>query len=115
MSRWAWGCLLVFLLVGTADAGRMAFVDPVTGVLKTHGFVDRNAPGDVAISVPDDFALRPGHWKWTGAAWIAVAPAKTGDELRREALRAHVDAILADPAISRTLKDAFNAIKDLVR
>ncbi len=50
---------------------RSAFVD-AGGVLKAHGFVTENDPGDTMIPVPDDFALVPGKWRWDGAAWQPV-------------------------------------------
>ena len=38
-----------------------AFIDPNTGVLKTVGYVEANAPGDIKMAVPDNFAMKPGE------------------------------------------------------
>jgi hypothetical protein len=49
---------------------KKAFIDPVTRILKCHGFVDSNEPGDIAIEVQDDFGLEPGKWRHDGADWV---------------------------------------------
>jgi hypothetical protein len=39
---------------------RYAFCDPAPPhVLRCHGFVDANVPGQLRVEVPDDFAGRP--------------------------------------------------------
>jgi hypothetical protein len=53
---------------------RRAFIDPQTGRLKAHGYVASNEPGDVALDVPDDFALDPGRWRWDGTQWVPFTP-----------------------------------------
>lgn len=47
-----------------------AFIDPVTRILKCHGFVDSNEPGDIAIDVPEYFDLEPGKWRHDGSNWV---------------------------------------------
>lgn len=46
-----------------------AFLDS-DGVLKCHGFVEENEPGDTRIEVPSDFNLEPRKWKLEGNQWI---------------------------------------------
>lgn len=53
---------------------RLAFRDSITGVLKSHGFVNVGAPGEVMSTVADDFNLTPGLWKWDGVNWISFVP-----------------------------------------
>ncbi len=53
---------------------RRAFINPSTGVLKAHGHVATNDPGDVALSVEEDFDLQPGLWRWDGNGWLAYKP-----------------------------------------
>ena len=60
--------------MGQANMPRYSFHDAVTGVLKAHGFVEANAPGDVRQEVLDNFDLEPGRWRWDGAAWVAFVP-----------------------------------------
>ena len=47
-----------------------AFIDPVTRILKCHGFIDSNEPGDIAIDVPEYFDLEPGKWRHDGSNWV---------------------------------------------
>jgi hypothetical protein len=49
---------------------RKAFIDPVSRVLKAHGFISANEPGDIAVEVPDDFGLEPGKWRHDGSNWV---------------------------------------------
>lgn len=49
---------------------KRAFIDQATRILKCHGFVDSNEPGDIAIDVPDDFGLEPGKWRHDGSNWV---------------------------------------------
>jgi hypothetical protein len=53
---------------------KRAFIDPVTGVLKAWGYAAGNEPGDVALDVPEQFALEPGRWRWDGKTWVAFTP-----------------------------------------
>ena len=64
---------------------RNSFRDPVTGVLKAHGFVQTNAPGDIAQPEADDFNLQPGLWQWNGTQWVAFVPPPQPNESQLEA------------------------------
>lgn len=55
-------------------AQRNAFVDPITGYLVCHGFVETNNPGETIVPVPEDFILQPYHWKYQAGEWVAAAP-----------------------------------------
>lgn len=55
-------------------AGRHSFRDPVTNVLKAHGFITQNQPGDLMQAEADDFALEPGKWRWDGSKWVSFTP-----------------------------------------
>jgi hypothetical protein len=62
---------------------RKSFRDGITGVLKGHGYVSTNEPGDIFQDEPDNFDLEPGRWRWDGAAWIVfVAPPAPPSELK---------------------------------
>mgnify|MGYP001567217710 CR=1 FL=1 len=74
---------------------RKAFIDPVTNVLKTHGFVLTNEVGDIAINVPDDFALKPREWKWDGVQFVAFTPPPPPD-LKADA-KVKISAVPAGP------------------
>ena len=109
-------CALWLALVAPAGASqKYAFADPVTGELMTHGYVERNRPGDVRVAVASGFNLEPHRWRWTGTQWAPFVPAPTPEEARLMALRTHVDAVLADPVVPPKLKDVLNAIKDFLR
>jgi hypothetical protein len=56
-----------------------AFIDPTSKVLVGWGFTSANRPGDVAIPVPDDFALALGVWQWNGQAFVSYTPAAVPD------------------------------------
>lgn len=51
-----------------------AFRDPATNILKAFGYCEVNAPGDLALDVPEDFNLEPGKWALIGDDWVPVAP-----------------------------------------
>lgn len=56
-------------------AQRNAFLDPTTGVLKCHGYVETNELDDIKIPVPDEFDKKPGQWvspKKDGTDWKTV-------------------------------------------
>lgn len=53
-------------------AQRKSFRDPVTGVLKAHGFIEEAAPGDVARDEAEEFDLMPGLWRWDDEAWVRL-------------------------------------------
>lgn len=59
---------------------RFAFIDAVTGALKSHGFCKTNELNDLVINVADDFFLEPGKWKWDGKQWIAYIAPLTSDQ-----------------------------------
>ena len=118
MTRWITLSIVAMLslVVAFASAGqKRAFVDPVTGVLKAVGYVDRNEPGDLAIDIPEDFDPGPLSWRWTGSGWERISPILSREDVQRDAFRAHVNAILADPTIPPKIKDVLNAIKDRLR
>lgn len=58
----------------------LSFRDPVTNLLKSHGFVTSNDVGDLSQIEADDFNLTPGAWQWNGSAWIAYTPPPGPDE-----------------------------------
>ena len=53
---------------------RHSFRDPVTHVLKTHGFVQANDLGDLRQVEADTFVLEPGKWRWNGSQWVPYTP-----------------------------------------
>ena len=55
-------------------AQRQSFRDAVTGVLKGHGYVTSNDPGDLFQPEVESFDLRPGYWRWDGVKWGAYTP-----------------------------------------
>jgi hypothetical protein len=69
---------------------KKSFRDPTTHVLKAHGFVDANAPGDIAREESDTFALQPGRWKFEAGDWVAIDTAKV------DAITANIAAIEAE-------------------
>lgn len=88
--------------------GRMAFRDPVTGVLKCHGYVTANDPGDIAVDVPEEFNLTPGDWKWDGTAWQRNLDPRPLPVAKAQ-LKASLDAIAAPP--QTPLRDLIDALK----
>ena len=52
----------------------LSFRDPTTHILKAHGFIDANEPGDISQLEADDFALTPGLWAHPGATWDPYTP-----------------------------------------
>lgn len=60
--------------------GRNSFRDPVTNVLKAHGFVATNSPGDLARKESDDFNLEPGLWRFDGVSWVHYPPPLTAEQ-----------------------------------
>lgn len=108
-------CLVVLLLLNAmpAWAGRNAFVDPSTPtcmVLRAHGFVESNAPGEVKLPVADDIALVPGRTCWDGAAWQAYTPPPPPEPASCPLVR----AILTDPAVPGTVKAYFLAQRPIL-
>ncbi len=87
-------------------AGHRSFRDPVTGVLKSHGFVDANEPGDLVRDELDDFSLVPGLWRWIGTDWVPNVSVPTQRQLDRTALL----AVLADAATDVTVPAKLRAV-----
>lgn len=54
-----------------------SFRDPATDILKAWGYVESNAPGDLARADPEDFSLEPGKWRLEGDTWAPYAPPAT--------------------------------------
>lgn len=57
---------------------KRSFRDPNTGVLKAHGYMASNEPGDIAQEEADDFDLTPWHWRWDGSGWVAMEDLPAG-------------------------------------
>jgi len=79
---------------------KKSFRDPVTNVLKAHGFVKSNAPGDLDRDEPDDFALEAGEWQFDFVFdnWVPfVPPIKTESDKLNERLKLdpQLDGIVA--------------------
>jgi hypothetical protein len=102
---------------------RNSFRAPVTGVLKAHGFVETNDPGDVKMAVAEDFNLTPGQWKWDGSAWVPFTPPPLTDAEKDAQLQGHVDGNKVLAAIVRwqatlhgkTIAEAVAEIKAIYR
>ena len=85
-----------------------AFIDPITGVLKTHGPQQTNDVGDVKIEVGAPFDLAPGQWKWDGEEWLRIAASPTP-------LAVALDAALSDPVPQLSkIKDVLQAWRYIV-
>lgn len=91
---------------------RYAFYDPATGVLKAHGFVETNEPGDIRVGVPDDFGLKPGtvslsEDKKSTLPYTAPALPPEVPIVKLKATQKLADAIaaaLGDPLVPDTVK-----------
>lgn len=51
-----------------------SFWHPTTGVLKAHGEMATNEPGDVVVAEDEDFALEPGRWRLVDGARVPYEP-----------------------------------------
>lgn len=81
-----------------------AFIDPVTSVLKTQGFVQTNDPGDIVIPVPEDFNLNPRDgWKWNGTQFVSFVLPLPPDKFATAKVK--VAAIPAGP-----IREAFDEL-----
>ena len=79
---------------------KKSFRDPATNVLKAHGFVKSNAPGDLIRDELEDFNLEPGKWQFDSVLddWIPfVPPIKTESDKLDERLKfdPQLDGIVA--------------------
>lgn len=55
---------------------RLSFRDPVTNMLKCHGYVNTNQKNDISQPEADDFNLNPEDgWMWNGTQWVSSPPA----------------------------------------
>lgn len=62
---------------------KKAFINPDSGELKCHGFVETNVVGDIGIDVPDEFNLMPGEWRWSGKEFVPYEKPIPYEERRR--------------------------------
>ena len=107
--------LLCVMLPGQSWAGRTAFLDAVTGELKAHGFVEQNAPGDLAMSVPDDFSLEPHRWQWNGSTWLPFTPAPSQIEQDMADAKAKLDDAAKDVSVPPKVRAALDALRKALR
>ena len=91
-----------------------AFIDPNTGVLKTVGYVEANAPGDIKIAVPDNFAMKPGEWKWENGKWAANPPAVDASTDELQELVFSIDNAVRSPLVAAELKDVLLRLKKIL-
>lgn len=84
---------------------KKAFVD-TTGLLKAHGWMSGNDPGDVEVPVPDDFDKAVGEWKWTGTEWVP-RPRDIATEKHAEAQKSMDTPVVK--ALLRALLDEIDA------
>jgi hypothetical protein len=91
-----------------------AFIDPNTGVLKTVGYVDANAPGDIKIAVPDNVAMKPGEWKWENGKWVANPPPVDSSTLELQELAFSIDDAIRSPAVAPELKNVLLKLKKIL-
>lgn len=73
--------------------GRKAFIDPVSKVLKCHGYSTTNDPGDVVIDVDETFSCEPRKWRWDGSSWVNYVEPKT--KYQEDADEARADAAIS--------------------
>ena len=106
-------CLL--LPAGQSWASRMAFLDPVTGELKAHGFVEQNTPGDTAVPVPDDFSLEPHRWRWDGSSWQPFGAPPSAAEVDLADARQKLNDAAADMTLPPRVRAALDAIRKVLR
>lgn len=93
---------------------RYSFRDPVTHVLKAHGFVTQNAPGELAQPEADDFDLKPGLWQWDGNAWIAYVRPPSPGAVKRQALLNHLADMAADAALPTKVRVLAQRLSDVL-
>ncbi len=83
-------------------------------MLKTVGYVDANAPGDIKMAVPDNFAMRPGEWKWSNGKWVANPPAVDASALELQELVFSIDNAVRSPLVAPELKDVLLKLKQML-
>jgi len=103
-------CLLSFPIQSRAQE-RNAFIDPTTGVLKAVGYVEKNAPGEVKMSVPSDFRLTPGEWRWEGKTWIAMPTFSDATTAELNDLAFAIDNAVSSPLVPAEVKDVLLKLK----
>ncbi len=92
---------------------RNSFRDPVTGILRTHGFIASNGPSDVKQVEADDFSLEPGKWKWNGSAWVAFTPPTPQHTIDVQDAWAKLDDAVSDVSIPPKIRAVFAAIRKI--
>ena len=105
--------LLFFPALGLAQQ-RNAFIDPTTGALKAVGYVQTNAPGEIKIAVPADFALKPGEARWNGSSWVAVSPNTEPAALDLQDLAFSIDNAVSSPLVPQEIKDVLIKLKKVL-
>jgi hypothetical protein len=103
-------CLLSFPIQSMAQE-RNAFIDPTTGVSKAVGYVEKNAPGEVKMSVPSDFKLTPGEWRWEGKTWIAMPTFSDATTAELNDLAFAIDNAVSSPLVPAEVKDILLKLK----
>jgi len=107
--------LVVALLLGYPAMSwaqeRNAFIDPTTGVLKAVGYVEKNAPGEVKMTVPSDFKLTPGEWRWDGKTWTALPTVSETVSLDLNDLAFAIDNAVSSPLVPAEVKDVLLKLK----
>ena len=100
--------------IAQPKAQQNAFIDPTTGVLKTVGYVEANAPGDIKIAVPANFALKPGEWQWNGSTWVAYTPAPDPVTTELQDLAFSIDNAVSSPLVAPEIKDVLIKLKKVL-
>jgi hypothetical protein len=110
------GFLAIFPLTAIAQqkAQQNAFIDPNTGVLKTVGYVETNAVGDIKVAVPDNFALKPGEWRWNGSSWVAYTPSPDPTATELQDLLFSIDNAVSSPLVPQEIKDVLIKLKKVL-
>lgn len=93
---------------------RKAFVDSVTGVLKAHGLMTSNEPGDVAVDVPEDFKAVPGTVARQGNAWVDVPVPVPQHAIDRNTAREAADTVAADNTLPGSIRAFAAAVRRIL-
>ena len=86
--------------------GKNAFLDPVTHMLKTWGYVESNEPGDIRLPVTESFNFEIRKWKFEGE-WLPFTPPVVVDPK----VKAIEDLKALDPN-KATVKDVLVLLKE---